>query len=264
MADIKLRKYGNPPYRTVVLHGGPGAPGYMAPVARELSRLTGVLEPMQTKDSVQGQIDELRETILEHGLPRVTLIGSSWGAVLGLLFAASNLNMVRKLILIGSAVFDTENSSRIDAIRAGRLDDKSRQRYFEIKKLLGNVSDRQKLVLFEEWGRLCSRADMFDPVTTDLEVIEVQSEINNMVWSDFKAMRDNPGCLRRLFTAVNIPVIVIHGDYDPHPIEGIRPFLESCIKDITFHILPQCGHYPWIERHAFARFYDILGANLDS
>ncbi|HOT01736.1 MAG TPA: alpha/beta hydrolase [Acidobacteriota bacterium] len=32
-----LRTYGRPPYRVAVIHGGPGAPGCMAPVARELA-----------------------------------------------------------------------------------------------------------------------------------------------------------------------------------------------------------------------------------
>ena len=56
-----LRKYGHSPYTVAVVHGGPGAPGEMAPVARELSSITGVLEPLQTKYSLEGQVQELRE-----------------------------------------------------------------------------------------------------------------------------------------------------------------------------------------------------------
>jgi hypothetical protein len=53
-----LRKYGKSPYEVAVVHGGPGAPGEMAPVAKELSLLTGVLEPLQTADSLEGQVRE--------------------------------------------------------------------------------------------------------------------------------------------------------------------------------------------------------------
>lgn len=49
-----LRTYGLSPYRVAVLHGGPGAPGGMAPVARNLSRARGVLEPLQTADTLEG------------------------------------------------------------------------------------------------------------------------------------------------------------------------------------------------------------------
>lgn len=49
-----LRTYGNPPFSIVVIHGGPGAPGEMAPIARELSALEGVLEPLQTAVTLEG------------------------------------------------------------------------------------------------------------------------------------------------------------------------------------------------------------------
>ncbi len=51
-----LRKYGKAPFKVAVIHGGPGAPGEMAPVARELSSVSGVLEPLQTATTIEGQI----------------------------------------------------------------------------------------------------------------------------------------------------------------------------------------------------------------
>lgn len=40
-----LRKYGSEPFTVAVIHGGPGAAGEMAPVAKEISAYRGVLEP---------------------------------------------------------------------------------------------------------------------------------------------------------------------------------------------------------------------------
>jgi hypothetical protein len=51
------RTYGITPYSIAVIHGGPGAPGQMAPVARELSRDYGVLEPLQTATTLDGQVE---------------------------------------------------------------------------------------------------------------------------------------------------------------------------------------------------------------
>ena len=48
------RKYGSAPFNVAVVHGGPGAPGEMAPVARELSSFRGVLEPLQTATTVEA------------------------------------------------------------------------------------------------------------------------------------------------------------------------------------------------------------------
>jgi len=59
-----LRKYGSDPFRVVVIHGGPGAVGSVAPIARKLGQTRGVLEPLQTAPTLDGQIEELR--ILLH------------------------------------------------------------------------------------------------------------------------------------------------------------------------------------------------------
>lgn len=255
---MNTRKYGKPPFEIAVLHGGPGAPGYMAPVARELSRTMGVLEPLQSKDSLAGQIEELRGQLSEHAGTPVTLIGSSWGAVLALFLAARHKELVKKLILIGSAVFDAESSSRIEGIRLNRLSDENRRRHEQIRYEMQSQSMEERGELMKEWGEILDDTDSYDPLTRDLEVIEVQYEIFSKVWPDFVVLRDTPGYLKKEFSKIDVPAIVIHGDYDPHPIEGIRPFLESCLVDIHFHILPECGHYPWIERQARERFFKIL------
>ena len=54
-----LRKYGKAPFSIAVIHGGPGAAGEMAPVANELASSWGILEPLQTAMSLQGQVEEL-------------------------------------------------------------------------------------------------------------------------------------------------------------------------------------------------------------
>ena len=253
-----VRKYGKPPYKVAVLHGGPGAPGYMAPVARELSTSRGVLEPLQTKDSFEGQIEELRDQLAGHADMPVTLIGSSWGAVLALFAAARKEINIGKLILIGCAVFDAENSAKIEAIRLSRLDDEKRKRLGKINIQLNDPNNQDKSRIAAEWGDIFFYTDVYDPLTADLEVIEVQYELNVKVWSEFKLLRDRPGFLKNEFSKIDIPATVIHGDYDPHPVEGIRSFLESCLKDLRFYTLPKCGHYPWIERHARKPFFDIL------
>jgi len=101
-------------------------------------------------------------------------------------------------------------------------------------------------------------ADVYDPITRDLEMMDVQPDIFGPVWGDFVALRDKPGNLRNTFSNISAPAVVIHGDYDPHPIDGIRPFLEDCLRDVRFYLLPECGHYPWIEKHARRQFFDIL------
>jgi pimeloyl-ACP methyl ester carboxylesterase len=260
--DLDLRKYGESPYKVAVLHGGPGAPGYMAPVARELSATVSIFEPMQTKNSLDGQIAELAEQIAAHAEPPVTLIGSSWGALLALFLAARYKKLTRKLILIGSGVFDAGSSARITPRRLSRLSESDRRHYDNIMRQLDTASPDRRDALMAEWGRLLDATDMYDPITTETETLEVQYDLHVKVWSDYVTLRDRPDVLKNEFSKIDIPVTVIHGEYDPHPIEGIRPFLEGCLKDIRFFILSNCGHYPWLERQAKGEFYDILRREL--
>ena len=103
---INLRKYGKPPYTVAVVHGGPGARGDVAPVARELSSHVGILEPLQTATTLEGQVSELHTVLQENSSPPVTLVGHSWGAWLSFIAAARHPASVKKLILVGSGPFE--------------------------------------------------------------------------------------------------------------------------------------------------------------
>ena len=96
-----IRIYGKEPYKVVLIHGGPGAPGEMAPVANALKERYGVLEPLQSKDSVEGQVRKLHEQLYGYDAPFI-LIGHSWGAWLAWIYAATYPKMVRHIILVGS------------------------------------------------------------------------------------------------------------------------------------------------------------------
>ena len=95
-----VRKYGKAPYRIVLVHGGPGAPGELKPVALELSRWYGTVESFQSKNTIDEQVEELKYQIeSESDLP-VILIGWSWGSWLSYIFTAKYPSLIKKLILI--------------------------------------------------------------------------------------------------------------------------------------------------------------------
>ncbi|MGA8849290.1 MAG: hypothetical protein WB564_05645 [Dehalococcoidia bacterium] len=77
---VNLRKYGDPPFVVAAVHGGPGAIGEMAPVARELSQSAGVLEPLQTAATIHMQVEELRAILEDNASLPLRLIGFSSGA----------------------------------------------------------------------------------------------------------------------------------------------------------------------------------------
>lgn len=251
------RLYGAAPYTVAVVHGGPGAPGTMAPVARELASQWGVLEPLQTAMSLDGQIEELREALDRYGDPPVVLIGSSWGAMLGYLLAARYPALVRKLILVGSGVYEEHYAASIEQTRLNRLSDDERIQAHALMDKLSDPAVVDKSVPFARMGELFTRTDAYDPVTLDTEAIEVQYPVYLRVWQEAQALRAS-GALLEAGKHISCPVVAIHGDYDPHPAEGIREPLARTVKDFRFIALERCGHLPWIERWARDDFFRIL------
>jgi pimeloyl-ACP methyl ester carboxylesterase len=252
-----LRKYGNRPFNVAVIHGGPGAPGEMAPVARELSSVTGVLEPLQTARTIEGQVEELQAIFKENGDIPVTLIGFSWGAMLSLIFTAHHPTFVKKLILIGSGAYEEKYAEDIVKTRLSRFSEEEREEALSLMETLNDPAIEDKNTPMARLGNLISKADSYDPLPHDSEIVECQYDIYQSVWEQASELRSS-GRILELGKEIQCPVVAIHGDYDPHLSEGIRDPLSRIIRDFRFILLENCGHYPWMERGAKDEFYSIL------
>jgi len=256
-----LRIYGDPPFKIAVLHGGPGAPGYMAPVARKLSLEWGVLEPLQTASTVEGQVQELKEVLQGSADLPVCLIGSSWGAWLGVIFSARFPDHVNKLILIGSGAFDEKYGADMLEKRLARLSEEERGEAFFLMDALADPKMTNKNELMARFGKLCTKADAFDPLTLDTEEIEVQYDVFSSVWNEAWELRKS-GALLDLGKKIRCPVVAIHGDSDSHSAEGVRDPLSKVLMNFQFILLEKCGHFPWIEKQARDEFFKIFKAEL--
>ncbi|MFC2032115.1 alpha/beta fold hydrolase [Chloroflexota bacterium] len=254
---VNLRKYENKPYGIAVIHGGPGAPGEMAPIARELSSIKGVLEPLQTATTIEGQVEELKIILLQNGALPITLIGFSWGAMLSFIFTAKNPSFVNKLILISSGVYEEEYAVNIMGTRLIRLSDEEREEALLISETLNDSSTEDKNTPMAKLGKLIFKADSYNPLPHNSEIIEYQHDIYQSIWEEVMQLR-SCGKLLKLGENIKCPVVAIHGDYDPHPFKGVKDPLSRILKDFRFMLLEKCGHYPWVERNAKDRFYDIL------
>ena len=257
-----LRMYGDPPFRVLVAHGGPGAAGGVAPLARELGKKRGVVEPYQTKKTVSGQIEELRETVEKYCSPPVILLGHSWGAWLVFLFAAKYSDLVHRIILISSGPFEQHYASGIMNTRLNRLGAKEKARVEELMSLLSNAELKDREML-SEFRKLMAKTDHFD-LLEDAERVEVNidAEIYKSVWIEASEMRSS-GELLESGKKIRCPVLAVHGDFDPHPAEGVEIPLSRILKDFKFRLLERCGHMPWMERHAREEFYKIVEADLE-
>jgi pimeloyl-ACP methyl ester carboxylesterase len=251
-----LRTYGNPPFSVAVLHGGPGAPGEMVPVARKMSATRGVLEPLQTSASVEGQIQELHDVLTRNATLPLTLVGWSWGAWLGFIFTARYPDMVQRLVLVGSPPFEAKYAAGILDTRLRRLPPAEKSEALSLLKALGEEATPPDAIL-ARLGELFGKSDAYDPLPDEAEAITCRADIYRQVWSEAETLRRS-GKLLELGTEITCPVTAIHGAYDPHPAAGVSQPLGRVLRSFRFYLLEKCGHRPWRERAARDRFYRLL------
>lgn len=258
-----LRKYGKAPFNIAVVHGGPGVSGEMAPVARELSLDFGILEPLQTQDTIDGQIQELQDTLTSYGDFPITVIGHSWGAWLSYIFASRFGDVIKKLILISSGSFEEKYASGLIETRLKRLNEDERLKFYELVEEIYNSSNSDKNSAFAKLGKLIMRADSYKPVCKSNVKLECNYHIYQSVWSKASMLRQT-GELLKIGREIQCPVLAIHGDYDPHLSEGVEKPLSKVLKNFRFVLLKKCGHEPWNEEYVKDEFYKILKSEISN
>lgn len=261
---IQVRFYGQDGPYVVLLHGGPGAPGEMAPVARFLSGRYRAVEPLQRLSgdvplSVERHVRDLHdvlERLLRDG--PVRLVGFSWGAMLALTYAARFPHEIERLILIGCGTFDVYSRTVYQQNMQDRMETHDRQRINDLECLLDTEEDPvRRNELFARFGDIYTRLQSCNPLPVRSEVLVYDEGGFRQTWTDVLALQEQ-GIQPAEFSAIRAPVTMIHGDDDPHPGELIYKSLLPYIRDLAYHELLRCGHIPWVEREAHESFYQLL------
>jgi len=239
-----FRIWGKSSFAIVILHGGPGAAGDIASLASELGKYFGVIEPFQTGTSILSQLNELKFVIEEKAKKPIVLIGHSWGAWLGFIFASHHPELVKKLIMVGTPPFEDSYVALMRKTREERISKPNRE---QLDKITDGLKTNPK-ESFQKMGELISKIDSFDLLPIHDEVY-FRSDIYSSIWGEAEKMRKENQLLC-LTTKISCPVVAFHGDYDPHPWRGVKIPLEERILEFKFILLEKCGHYPWKEKFA--------------
>jgi pimeloyl-ACP methyl ester carboxylesterase len=257
---MRIREYSTAGPVVVVLHGGPGAPGSAASVARELASSFRVLEPFQRGSGGEPltvarhvqDLHDLLEARRTDGLP--ALVGHSWGAMLALAYAAAHPDSVASIVLIGCGTFDLEARARMRAICAERLSPALRQRLEALPHQVADPDERLRIM-----GELLLPLYSYDPVAGPQESEPVDARAHSETWEDMLRLQAE-GVYPAAFAAIRAPVLMLHGVADPHPGPMIRASLAPYLPQLKYREWDHCGHYPWLERAVRDEFFATLRA----
>ena len=239
-----------------VLHGGPGAHhDYLLPQYDLLARRRELFYydqrgggrspvPRETPVGWREHAADLEGIRLALGLERLTVLGYSWGGLLAVLYFLEHPQRVERLALVSPASvtaeyrreFDRRFAERMNApeivqareeLRASGLRERDpaayRRRAFELSVAgyFHNVADVKNLTAFRVTGRT-----------------------HEAVWASLGEYDLRPQ-LRQYPSRFPIPPsLVVHGTYDPIPIESSRDL--AALLRADFVELP-AGHCPHVE-----------------
>lgn len=252
------RRYGSVGPCVVVLHGGPGAAGYMAPVASGLADSFQILEPFQRGSgaeplTVARHVADLHDLLQESCADkRPALVGSSWGAMLALAYAAAHPEAGVPLVLIGCGTFDLASRARMHAILDSRMDKPLRQRVERLAEEFPDPDQRLRII-----GNLLLPLYSCQPIATHLGVESCDARAFEESWNDMLRLQ-RAGVYPAAFAKIHSPVLMLHGAADPHPGRMIRDSLTPFLPQLEYREWERCGHYPWLEEEIRDEFFSLV------
>ena len=255
---VKVRQYGMAGPWVVLVHGGPGAGGYLAPLAQALAGSFRVLEPLQRGSgseplTVARHVADFEEVVNECcGDARPAIVGHSWGAMLALAHAAAHPDSVRALVLIGCGTFDQASRNRMGAILEERASDDLRRRMACLDVEVSDPDERLR-----RSGDLVLPLYSHDLTVATLDTETCDARAHAETWQDMLRLQGR-GVFPAAFSAIKAPVLMMHGANDPHPGRSTEAVLRAHLPQLEYREWERCGHYPWLERAVSAGFLRTL------
>jgi pimeloyl-ACP methyl ester carboxylesterase len=254
------RCYGTSGPWVVLVHGGPGAGGYLAPLAEALADSFHVLEPLQSGSgpaplTVARHVADLEDfvrTYCEGTRPAV--VGHSWGAMLSLAHAAAHPESVRAIVLVGCGTFDAASRDRLHATVEERTSDELRRRIARLEMELPDPDHRLRQV-----GDLTLPLYSYDLTVGGLTLETCDARAHAETWQDMLRLQKR-GAYPAAFQAITVPVLMLHGSFDPHPGRSTEAILRPHLPQLEYREWEHCGHYPWLERAVHEDFVTALRA----
>ena len=244
--------------RLLVLHGGPGADHqYLLPQMLHLGEKYDLLfydqrgggksrSDARVYVSWQTHVEDLAAVVSEFDLDPLSIVGYSWGAMLGLLYMIQQrrnpeYRAPSRIALINPAPLTREYRRQFEGEFARR------QASPEIQKLRDELNgsglrERDPDAYRQRAFELGVAGYFSDPHrATDLTPFRIVGRVQQSVWEslgDFNLIRDLEG--------IRLPSIVIHGRDDPIPLASSSEAARALGTNLV--VLDECGHVPYVEQ----------------
>ena len=240
----------------VVLHGGPGAHhDYLLPQYDRLAERRELLyydqrgggQSLVSRDTPVGwrehvaDLDAIRTQI---GLERLTICGYSWGGLLAVLYLLEHPERVARLALVSPASLTAAYRRQFDAEFARRMAAPEIQH--EREELRASGLRERDPAAYQHRAFELSVAGYFHDfrLAKDLTPFRVNARTQQAVWDSLGEYDLRPRLRDYTSHGSPPPSLIVHGTFDPIPIEGSRE-LAALLKAALIEL--PVGHCPHVE-----------------
>ncbi len=247
----------------LIINGGPGmnSSGFAA-VAQKLSEggayRTIIYDQRGTGKSVLATVDtstitmqlmvEDIEALRKHfGFERWTVLGHSFGGVLGAYYATLHPERIDKLIFSSSGGINLDFLNYVGARISGRLTQRERDSlaYWSERISGGDTSHHARL----QRGLALAPAYVFDrkyiPAIAE-RLTQGNAAINGLVFENLRAIRFD--CTEHL-RHFQRPTLIIQGKDDIIKVETAE-YAHKILPNSRLVLLEKCAHYGWLDKEA--------------
>ena len=202
--------------------------------------------------TIESEVSDLEAVRQYFQLESMTLLGHSWGVVLALEYALLQPRRVSRLILLNSAPVSHADSrllrqerlrntpNDIAELKARRLTDDFRRGDPDAVAEYYRVHFRATVKPLQHLENIVGRLRASFTQESILKARAIEKHLMDETWAS-----ETYDLIPRLQT-LEIPTIVIHGDYDFVPLECATHIAEA-IPGARFLLLENCGHFSYIE-----------------
>lgn len=244
----------------VVIHGGAGlTQDYLLPAMAKLGennmvifydqRGCGLSSGEINADSMQTRVflEDLESIRGAFCLKKMTVLGHSWGGYLAMQYAIAYPESTDKLILLNSMPASSDEfSSFVEEFlrRAAPYWDE-----LEAIKESEPFKKRDPATI-EKYHRIMFRFYCMDPHKADLLNLYMSPQacincfrVNELLEKNLFSTQFN---FHDQLKKLNIPTLIVHGEFDIIPIRSSQKLHES-IRNSQYTLIRNCGHFPYVE-----------------
>ena len=242
----------------IVLPGGPGLDiSYLQPGldplskryrlitydSRSTGKSKGILDTLKlTADQFVEDLEGFRQSM---GLKKIHLMGHSYGGLLAMIYATKYPDHLYSLTLINSGAADISFWHTQSKTADERLSSKDKE---AVKKMMAagyqdTNAERIELfnILWKPYFFDQNKIKLMNNAVGDNTFL-VQKHVSNSTKGYL--LYEN---LYQNLTLLSIPTLIIHGDYDPVPLEAAQKN-HHAIRGSELVVLNNSGHFPFIEQ----------------